>query len=198
MSTPAPAEPTAQLISRIRAGDDAARERLFARFVPIMQQWARGRVPPQARGMNETDDFVQATLMNALRHIDTIQVEREGAFFAYLRAALMNGLRDELRKASRRPQEADALEALPARDPSPLDRVIDQAAFDAYEAALATLAPDQQEAVMLRLEFHLSHTEIADAIGCPSADAARAKVARAVARLARALSDHRERPISPP
>jgi RNA polymerase sigma-70 factor (ECF subfamily) len=48
-----------------------------------------------------------------------------------------------------------------------------------------------REAVILRLEFGFSHREIADAIGSPSANAARMLVSRAVEKLARGMSHHR-------
>jgi DNA-directed RNA polymerase specialized sigma24 family protein len=41
----------------------------------------------------------------------------------------------------------------------------------------------------MRIEMGLSHQEVADALGAPSADAARMIVARALARLAEELRD---------
>ena len=46
------------------------------------------------------------------------------------------------------------------------------------------LGERDREAVILRVEFGYSHEEIAEAIGSPSANAARMTVARALVRLA--------------
>jgi RNA polymerase sigma-70 factor (ECF subfamily) len=63
-----------------------------------------------------------------------------------------------------------------------------------YEAALATLPEDQQEAVILRIEFGYSHAQVAEALGKSSPDAARMSVVRALVQLARAMEDDGERP----
>jgi RNA polymerase sigma-70 factor (ECF subfamily) len=61
--------------------------------------------------------------------------------------------------------------------------------LERYERGLARLVPDQREAVLLRLEFGYSHAEIAEALGRPSADAARMVVARALVSLAEAIDE---------
>jgi DNA-directed RNA polymerase specialized sigma24 family protein len=61
--------------------------------------------------------------------------------------------------------------------------------IERYESALERLTPEQREAVIMRIEMGLSHQEVADALGAPSADAARMIVARALAHLAEELRD---------
>ena len=58
-----------------------------------------------------------------------------------------------------------------------------------YERALATLAEDDREAVLLRIEMGFSYQEIADALRIASANAARMRVARALLVLAKAMRD---------
>ena len=72
-----------------RAGDQRARERLVSRFLPILRNWATGRLPGGARDLAETDDLVQITLVRALDHIDRFEHRGEGAFLAYLRRILL-------------------------------------------------------------------------------------------------------------
>lgn len=189
--TPKPSDPTAVLISHVRGGHDLAREYLLARYLPILRHWARGRIPPVARGMSDTDDLVQTTLIRVLKRIETLDIQREGAFLAYLRTSLLNALRDDLRLSVNRSHREPIPDTSKSADRSPLDRLIDQDTYEAYETALGTLSSDQQEAVILRLEFQMSYAEIADAVGVASADAARMKVTRAVAKLAEALDAHR-------
>src|SRR5262245_31483701 len=94
LRSPRPVESTAVLVDRIRHGDEAALERLFERYLPLLQRWAHGRLPARARGTADTDDLVQVTLMRALKRIEVFEVRREGAFLAYLRSILLNAVRE--------------------------------------------------------------------------------------------------------
>jgi len=184
-------ESTAALLGRVRDGDAAARERLVARYLPLLKRWARGRLPGSARGMVDTDDLVQITLLRALDHVNEFEPRREGAFLAYLRTIVLNSVRDEIRRAARRPGReplSDELE-LVAGDPSPLERAIGRDAVEDYERALVTLPEEQQEVVILRLELGLDYGEIAEASGRPSANAARMAVSRALVRLAEVMDE---------
>ena len=77
-------ESTASLIQRAKKGDGQAREQLAARYLPLLQRWAHGRLPAKARRLQETNDLVQVTLMRALDRLDFFESTREGAFLAYL------------------------------------------------------------------------------------------------------------------
>ena len=87
--------------------------------------------------MVDTDDLVQITLLRALDHVNEFEPRREGAFLAYLRTIVLNSVRDEIRRAARRPGReplSDELE-LVAGDPSPLERAIGRDAVEDYERA---------------------------------------------------------------
>ena len=96
------AESTAQLLERARAGDQAALDTLFARYVGPLSRWARGRLPGWARSLADTQDLVQDVLLQTFKHLRTFESRGEGALAAYLRQALMNRLRDEMRRVKRR------------------------------------------------------------------------------------------------
>lgn len=178
---------TQELILRLRRGDDAARELLFARYLPVLRRWGRGRLPAWARGNADTDDLVQVTLLRALNQLGRLEVEREGAFLAYLRQALVNGVRDEIRRTARRPAAVELDPDLESGERSPVESAIGSELLERYERALATLTREEQEAVILNVEFGYRHAELAEALGAPSANAARMRAARAVARLAEAM-----------
>ena len=74
--------------------------------------------------------------------------------------------------------------------PSPLAEAIGAEAIDSYEAALATLTEEQQQAVVLRVEMGLTYQQVVEAMGSPSIDAARMLVARALARLSEKMVEH--------
>lgn len=185
-------ESTADLLTRIRAGDDLAREQLAARFLPVLRRWARGRLPVQARSLADTDDLVQVCLLRALNNIESFQATREGDFLAYMRKTLMNAVRDEMRRPVNRSNRQPVDDALPADGRSHLEEAIGREVLESYEAALAELTEPQQHAVMLRIEFGYSHAEVAEALGLASSDAARMLTARAVVKLADALHEHRQ------
>ena len=181
-------ESTATLLCQVRGGDAAARDRLMARYLPLLQRWARGRLPRRARDLNDTNDMVQMTLMAALRNVERFEPRREGAFLSYLRTSLMNQVRMELRRVGRQGAghnedvQDDALE-LPGGLAAALgmDDLLD------YEAALAQLPPLRREAVILRFEFGMSFAEIAEALERPSSAAAHMLVSRAILALAKAM-----------
>ena len=175
---------TIQLLARAREGDRAALDTLFVRYLPRLRHWASGRLPRWARGSMDTDDLVQDTLLRSLRHMGTFQVEHEGALQAYFRQAVVNRIRDEIRRRKLVPNAA-LVDSGPADDaPSPLEAAIGAEAMERYEAALGRLGEQDREAVIGRLELGLSHEELAQALGKPTADAARKAVERAVVRLA--------------
>jgi len=182
-------ESTTLLLRRIWQGDSRARERLVAYYLPILKRLAHGRLPASARGLVGTDDLVSITLEKAIRHIDTFEPRREGAFLAYLRQILLNEIRSQVRHAKVRPIAGELEDDLPADGVSPLEELVGRELMERYESALQKLTPEQREAVILRMEMGRSHQEVADALGAPSPDAARMIVARALARLAEELRD---------
>ena len=177
-------ESTADLLGAARAGDAAARERLFERCLPRLQQWAHRRLPAGARDIADTDDLVQVTLLRALKHVATFEARGEGAFLAYLRTILLNAVRDEIRRSGKRPHHAELDDTLPAPIAGELDRLVGREHLARYDEALDRLAPGSREAVILRLEYGMSFHEIAEAMGKPTEDAARMVVNRAMERLA--------------
>jgi RNA polymerase sigma-70 factor (ECF subfamily) len=135
----------------------------------------------------DTDDLVQESLLRALDRLEEFEPRHEGAFLAYLRRILLNRITDEARRAGRQPGLDELPQDLVCEDLSPLERVLGREAIARYEAALATLSPREQEAVVMRVEMGFTHQQIAEAIGSPSWNAARMFVSRALLRLAEAV-----------
>ena len=186
-SGPSDPESTAWLLEQVREGDGDARERLAARYLPVLQRWAHGRLPLSARTMVDTDDLVQVALLKALDKVRGFEPRREGAFLAYLHRIVLNSIRDELRRAARRPGRVEARDDRAADEPSLLEQAVGREVVLAYEAALATLPELQKEAVVMRIEFGFTYQEIAAALGKPSANAARMVVSRALVQLAEVM-----------
>ncbi|MCB1054445.1 MAG: sigma-70 family RNA polymerase sigma factor [Acidobacteria bacterium] len=179
---------TATLIRRVHRGESAAREQLVERCLPLLRRWAHGRLPAYGRDLSETDDLVQVTLMRALGTLDTFEPERPGAFLAYLRQALLNTLRNELRRNRRRPATQPLVETDGAGAPLAQEERDFATELDLYDRGLASLPERQRQAVILRVEFGMTFPEIAEEMEMPSADAARMSVSRSLVELARVLS----------
>jgi RNA polymerase sigma factor (sigma-70 family) len=170
-----------------RAGDAAAVERLCRRYLPRLTRWARGRLPQWARERLDTEDLVQETLLESVGRIQSFEVRATGTFHGYLRQALLNRVRDEVRRANRRPLAGELPETNIDPGPSPLDMAIGVEARERYERALGRLGEDDREAIVARVEMACSYEDVADALGKPSAEAARKAVGRALVRLAREM-----------
>jgi RNA polymerase sigma-70 factor (ECF subfamily) len=178
---------TIHLLERARRGDSAAVDDLFARHVPLLQRWARGRLPRWARDIVDTSDLVQETVLETFKRLDGFEPRGDGALQAYLRQAFINRLRNQLRKAIKRPAAEELDSAVPNDATSPLEAAIGREMLEHYEAALQRLSPDERDAVVMRIELGFSFAEVAAALGKPSPDAARMMVVRAVVKLAKEM-----------
>jgi RNA polymerase sigma-70 factor (ECF subfamily) len=172
------------LLQRARLGDASAVNELFARYLPSLRRWARGRLPQWTRDLRDTDDVVQETLVQTLKQIDAFQPRHEGAFQAYLRQALVNRVRDEVRRVSRHGVTTAIGDEHADGSASPLEQAIGQEALARYEAALARLRAEDRELIIARVELGQSYQHMATALGRASADAVRMAVSRALVRLA--------------
>ena len=177
-------DPTIDLVDRARAGDEEALSILFERHIPRLRKWATGRLPRWARDIADTTDLIHDTVLVTIKHLDTFEARGDGALQAYLRQAIINRIRNELRKLATRGAAATIDTGVPDAGTSPLDAAIAQQALERYDAALGRLKPADREAVVSRLEFGLSYAELAEALGKPTANAARMTVVRALTRLA--------------
>ena len=185
---------TFHLIARVRAGDRDALERLFARHLEPLRRWARGRLPHWARQLTDTDDLVQDALVQTFKRIDEFEPRRVGALQAYLRQAVINRVRDEVRRKGRQPVTAADLELLELESAaSPLEEAIGREGVERYEQALARLKPAERDLVIAKVELGYSYAELADAFDKPSTEAARKAAERALVRLAEEMR-HERRP----
>ena len=67
------------LLELAREGDSQALDRLLERCVPALRRWAHGRLPQTARGMNDTADIVQDTIIAAMRLLEAFESPHQRA-----------------------------------------------------------------------------------------------------------------------
>ncbi len=182
-------ESTIALLELARLGDRPALDRLCARYLPRLRRWARGRLPSAARDLLETDDVIQEVLVRTVRRVEKFEPRSIGEFHSYLRRALTNRIRDEVRRVRNVPEKAELFDEEEAPGPSPIEELIGRERLARYEAALARLKPEEREAIVARVEMGCTYQEIAESLGKPSPDAARMAVTRAIVRLAAEMRD---------
>ena len=184
-------ESTQDLLDLARHGDQPALTRLYERYRIPLLRWARGRLPSSARDLRDTSDLVQEAMLQTFRRLDEFEHRGPGALGGYLREAVLNRVRDEIRRAGRRPGVVPLDPSAADSSPSPLEAAVGSEALARYDAALARLPVAEREVIVARVEMGCDYASIADMFSKPSADAARMAVSRALVHLAEEM--HRGR-----
>jgi RNA polymerase sigma factor (sigma-70 family) len=175
-------ETSLSLLSRAQQGDGLALEALMGRYLIRLQRWASGRVPAAARSLLDTDDVVQDALLNTFRRLDHFHPRHDGALLAYLREAVANRIRNELRR-THAPDDGIEADSLPSRQPSPFEIAVNGQAIARYERALSQLSDDDRAAIIGRFEMGYSYDALARATDRRTADGARKLTERALRKL---------------
>ena len=179
---------TTALLKRFQGGDASARDQLVSRYLPILQRWARGRLPQYGRDLAETDDLVQVTFIRALNNLERFDSTRPGAFLAYLRTILLNNVREEMRRKVRQPPKDEYSDEVSGPG-SVVEQVIGAELIEEYEQALEKLKPAERDPVIMRVEFGMTYPEIAAELGSSSANAVRMTISRALAKMAKVMPE---------
>ena len=167
------------LLQQAQHGDKAAvdSDALLRRYVPSLRRWASGRLPRTRN--SDADAFVHDTVMRTLSRKDALELRHEGAL-SYLRQAIIARISAE----ARQPAPGAAAPPGDRAAGSPLDEAIGREAVERYEKALSKLVPEEREAIIARVELGYSYDDVANAVGCSSADEARMAVIIALLHLA--------------
>ena len=181
-------ELTIDLVERARNGDGQALNRLAERCLPPLRSWTKGRLPHGARDAHDTEDLVQEAFCRTLGRLAFFEPRGRGALLAYLRQAVENRIRDDIRRRRRRPATHTLHDDHCDPQDSPLDHMIGVETLGRYRKALQQLRPDDRQAVVARVERKWDYARIAQELGKPSADAARMAVGRALLRLSQAMA----------
>lgn len=184
-----PLHSTAILLDQVRNGDEAAINRLYDRYRDALLRWASGRLPYHARDLVDTEDLVQDALIQSLRQVESFDPQFKGAFHGYLRRAILNRIRDQVRRAQVRDKGQDRVGNMLKPGPSPVEEVIGLDALERYEKALETLSESDREVIIARVEMGASYEDLAELLGKPSTDAVRMALKRALTRLAKEMQD---------
>lgn len=163
-------EPSEQLLARLQAGDDAAAEEIFRRYVGRLTVFARARLAPRVAKRIDPEDVVLSAYRSFfVRARDgRLSLRRSGDLWRLLVAITLNKVRHQVahHQAEKRSirREQDLLEVITepmVRHPTP-QHVI--AAADELEQIMAALPALKRRILELRLlDYEVS--EIATDIG---------------------------------
>lgn len=152
---------------------------LYDRYVVAVFRYCSRRLPRAA-----AEDATSITFLNAIGAIRELGPERHLAFRAWLFTIAHNAVVDQLRKRQHLPiDEIEIVEAGPSLD----ERAVLSDRRQRLAWAIATLGPEQQQVIHLRLAG-LQTAEIGEVLG-KSAGAVRVIHHRAVNRLRELMDD---------
>ena len=183
---------TQTLVDHAAQGDQEAVLAIFERLRPRVLRWSHGRLPTYARDLSETDDIVQDAMLRSLGNLEGFQ-QHGGGLLSYICTAVINRVRNEIRRVKRRPEQTEIDESLPGHEASPIELVVGRESEERYRQALAKLSSEHQDLIVGRLELEMSYQELALHTGKPSADAARMSLRRAIRKLAETLAEDEPR-----
>jgi len=189
-------------VTAARAGDQHAFDSLFARTMPPLIAFLRVKVGRLISARESVHDLAQSVCREVLADMKDFEYAGDAAFQKWLFQQASRKIVDRhryLRRARRdagREVAADGFAETDARSildcyatfctPSQVAGAREELAR--IEAAIEKLPENQRDAVCLSRLMGLSYPEVAERLGCSEA-AARALVARGLARLAQRLPD---------
>jgi RNA polymerase sigma-70 factor (ECF subfamily) len=155
-----------KLVEQARAGDRAARQRLYRQHVQRVFRTVRGMLRSDA----EAEDVTQDAMLTALTSLDRYSPRSGTRFAAWLTTIAVNTTRRRFRR--RRPELTATGELPEVADPAvdvagEIDIARQRAAL---LQALAELEPREREIVSLRYGSDLNATEIAAQVGMEAAN----------------------------
>ena len=182
-------EASEQLLARYQAGDQAAAEEIFRRYVVRLTVFARARLAPRVARRIDPEDVVLSAYRSFFIRARSgrVSLRRSGDLWRLLVAITMNKVRHQVarhqadkRSIDREESVLDAITEPLARGPAPEDAI---AVADELERIMAALPAVKRRILELRLlDYEIS--EIADDIG---------RSERTVRRMLDELHDYLER-----
>lgn len=179
------------LLERAHRGSRSAVGALFERYGVWLRRWARSRLPPRARGAVDTSDIVQDALHHTFARFTSFRSRQTSVLRMYLRRAVQNRIRDELRRVARR---SDSIlpeqPLLRSDDGAPqLRELLDEETWRRYLDALRRLPARDRRLIVGRAELGYTSEQLAFMERLPSPAAARGALRRALVRLSDLMSD---------
>lgn len=171
-----------ELMRIVQAGDYSPASEIYDRYSGRIYNFAFRFL----RNTEAAEDAVQEVFVKMLKHAN--QFHGDAKLSTWLFSITANWCRDYLRKADNKTKESDdVLVTLPAPSELAPDRNLERRENERrVQRALASLTPEQREAILLSRYQGLSYAEIAQIAGC-SEGAVKTRVFRAMETLKKTL-----------
>ena len=178
-----------RLLARAKRGSRPALNTLADWYSSWLRKWARGRLPVWVRGAVDTSDVVQDALSRTFSRLAWFEPAHAGALRGYLRRAVENRIRDQLRRAAYRQTvgAGDLANRTHVDGATQLQQLMDDEAWGRYLDGLKCLNARDRRLLVGRVELGYNYRQLAFVERMPSADAARKAVRRALVRLSGAM-----------
>ena len=167
-----------------REGNPEALEWARERYLGGARRWVRARLPKYLHHTFDIEPCIADAFTKALEHLDSLDTN-EGAFQLSLRDHLQSGIR-----ALHGERVGDETVTV-GEIQSPLEGVLGLESCRRYESALKGVSDSDREAIVGRIEFGFDYRELAEMLGKPTPEAARAAIAEAVSRLVEVMCHER-------
>jgi RNA polymerase sigma-70 factor (ECF subfamily) len=191
-----------ELLQKARAGDDAARDRLFVVCRNYVSIAARAEMASWLKAKVDASDLVQQTLLEAHRGLANFRGTTEGEWLGWLKQILVHNAADFVRRyhgvekrcagreVSLAASEDSAQNAPQLSDggPTPSQLVMQKELHLQVADAVARLPEDYQEVVILRNLQQLPFDDVAERMG-RSRPAVQMLWMRAIRRLQEVLNE---------
>ena len=178
------------LVERARRGSHSAIDALFERYRPWLRRWSRGRLPRRARGAVDTSDLVQETLQRTFTHLTSFKSTQARALRVYLRRAVDNRIRDEMRRATFRQGVILPEGSVHGSHAAVQHRqLVDDETWRRYLDAVKRLPDRDRRLVVARTELGYNSEQLAFLERLSSPAVARVTLRRAMLRLSGLMSD---------
>ncbi|MHC4920010.1 MAG: RNA polymerase sigma factor [Planctomycetota bacterium] len=187
-------------VQAAQAGDDAALNDLFQRYLPRVTRLVAARLGKQWAELANEEDLVQESFVDALKALRAGKLATDGDFCNWMATCVQNNIRDQFRRAhagkrdrKRVRRQADMSESfltdtiLGADAATPSQFALARETEAHLEAALRGLSPVYREVISLRAYCGMSYRQVAETMGLPSENTANVLFLRARAELRKRL-----------
>ncbi len=187
---------TRDQVEAAQAGDNAALNDLFRRYLPRVTRLVAARLGEQWGELAGEEDLVQESFIDALKALRAGKVATNGDFCNWMATCVQNNIRDEVRRAhagkrdrNKVRRQADMSQTfltetiLGADEATPSQLALARETEERLEAALSGLSPVYREVISLRAYCGMSYRQVAETMGLPSENTANVLFLRARAEL---------------
>jgi len=146
---------------KFKQGSPEALSRIYEKYFDSMLTLAMGLL----RRAEDAQDVVHDVFVSFARSANDFRLR--GSLSGYLATSVVNRVRDRLRQDRRHADRMDTEPPASSPEAGPAERVIRNEQTQRLNEALATLAYDQREVIVLRLKGDMKFREIAKLQGVP-------------------------------